>query len=257
MAKDTEATAAEARALWWKVDRPNLFIKIPATLAGLPAITRAISEGISVNVTLIFSLDRYNAVIDAYMEGLEKAAEAGHDLSAIASVASFFVSRVDTEVDKRLDKLGTKEGKALRGKAAIANARLAYELFEKRIATPRWEALKAKGAQPQRPLWASTSTKDPSFADTMYVVELVAPDTVNTMPQATIRAMADHGHLRGDTIHGTYDESRKVIADLEQLGISYDDVVSVVEDEGIAKFTASWQELVDTVQGELDEKTGP
>jgi transaldolase len=255
MAKDTEATAAEARALWWKVDRPNLFIKIPATLEGLPAITQAISEGISVNVTLIFSLDRYNAVIDAYMQGLEKAAEAGHDLSHIASVASFFVSRVDTEVDKRLDKLGTQEAKALRGTAAIANARLAYELFEKRTATPRWEALKANGAQPQRPLWASTGTKDPSFADTMYVVELVAPDTVNTMPEATIHAVADHGHLRGNTIHGTYDESRKVIADLQQLGISYDDVVAVLEDEGVAKFAASWQELVDTVQGQLDEMT--
>jgi transaldolase len=256
MAKDTEATAAEARALWWKVDRPNLFIKIPATLEGLPAITQAISEGVSVNVTLIFSLDRYDAVIDAYMAGLEKAADAGHDLSGIASVASFFVSRVDTEVDKRLDKLGTEEAKALHGKAAIANARLAYELFQQRTSTPRWEALKAKGAQVQRPLWASTSVKDPSFPDTMYVVELVAPDTVNTMPEATIHATADHGHPRGDTIHGTYDESRKVIADLEQLGISYDDVVMVLEDEGVAKFAASWQGLVDTVKGQLDQVPG-
>jgi transaldolase len=255
MATDTEATAAEARALWWKVDRPNLFIKIPATPEGLPAITRAISEGISVNVTLIFSLDRYDAVIDAYMAGLEKAADAGHNLSAIASVASFFVSRVDTEVDKRLDKLGTEEAKALRGKAAIANARLAYELFQQRTNTPRWEALKAKGAQVQRPLWASTGVKDPSFPDTRYVVELVAPDTVNTMPEATIHATADHGRLRGDTIHGTYEESRKVIADLEQLGISYDDVVTVLEDEGVAKFAASWQELTDTVKGQLDQVT--
>jgi transaldolase len=255
MANDTEATAAEARALWWKVDRPNLFVKIPATLEGLPAITRTISDGISVNVTLIFSLNRYNAVIDAYMTGLEKAAAAGHDLSGIASVASFFVSRVDSEVDKRLDKLGTEQAKALRGKAAIANARLAYELFQKRTNTPRWEALKAKGAQVQRPLWASTSVKDPSLPDTMYVVELVAPDTVNTMPEATIHATAEHSHLRGDTIHGTYDESRKVIADLEQLGISYDDVVTVLEDEGVAKFAASWQELADTVKGQLDQVT--
>jgi transaldolase len=255
LAKQTEATAAEARALWWKVDRPNLFIKIPATVEGLPAITEAISEGVSVNVTLIFSLERYNAVIDAYMAGLEKAAEAGHDLSQIASVASFFVSRVDTEVDKRLDKLGTEEAKALRGKAAIANARLAYELFEQRLATPRWEALKAKGAQVQRPLWASTSVKDPSFPDTMYVVELVAPDTVNTMPEGTIHAVADHGQLRGDTIHGTYDASRKVIADLERLGISYDDVVIVLEEEGVAKFAASWNELIETVKGQLDEAT--
>jgi transaldolase len=255
LAKDTEATAAEARALWWKVDRPNLFIKIPATLEGLSAITRTISEGISVNVTLIFSLDRYNAVIDAYMAGLETAARAGHDLSGIASVASFFVSRMDTEVDKRLDKLGTEKAAALRGQAAIANARLAYELFQQRTDTPRWEALKAQGAQLQRPLWASTSVKDPSFLDTLYVVELVAPDTVNTMPEATIHAAADHGHLRGNTIHGTYDDSRKVFADLEQLGISYDDVVTVLEDEGVAKFAASWQELVNTVKGQLDQVT--
>jgi len=254
LAKNTEATIAEARALWWMVDRPNLFIKIPATVEGLPAITQAIAEGISVNVTLIFSLERYDAVIDAYMAGLEKAAEAGHDLSGIASVASFFVSRVDSEVDKRLEKVGTDEAKALRGQAAIANARLAYELYEKRIDTPRWEALKAQGARVQRPLWASTSTKDPSFPDTMYVVELVARDTVNTMPEPTIKAVADHGEIRGDTIHGTYDESRKVIADLENLGISYDDVVQVLEDEGVAKFAASWNELTETVKGQLAEQ---
>ena len=254
LARDTEATVAEARALWWLVDRPNMFIKIPATLEGVPAITQAISEGISVNVTLIFSLERYNAVIDAYMAGLEKAADAGRDLSGIGSVASFFVSRVDTEVDDRLDKLGTDEAKALRGKAAIANARLAYELYEQRIATPRWEALKARGAQVQRPLWASTSTKDPSFPDTMYVVDLVAPDTVNTMPEPTIHATADHGQLRGDTIHGTYEESRKVIADLENLGVSYDEVVAVLEDEGVAKFAASWNELLETIKAQLAEQ---
>jgi transaldolase len=251
IARDTAKTIAEARSLWWMVDRPNLFIKIPATEQGLPAITKALSEGISVNVTLIFSLERYGAVIDAFMAGLEQAKEAGHDIAAMASVASFFVSRVDTEVDARLDKIGTAEAQQLRGKAALANARLAYELFEQKSATPRWEALKAAGARPQRPLWASTSTKDPSFPDTMYVVDLVAKDTVNTMPEATLHAVADHGEIHGDTIHGTYDASRKVIADLEKLGIGYDDVVAVLEDEGVAKFAASWNELIETVKSQL------
>ena len=254
LAKETEKTIAEARALWWMVDRKNMYIKIPATLEGLPAITAATAEGISVNVTLIFSLERYDAVIDAYFEGLEKADAAGHDLSHIASVASFFVSRVDSEVDKRLEKLGTDEAKALKGTAAIANARLAYELYEQRIDTDRWRALAAKGARVQRPLWASTSVKDPSFPDTMYVTELVAKDTVNTMPEATIHAVADHGVIRGDTIHGTYDSSRKVIADLEKLGISYDDVVAVLEDEGVAKFAASWNELIESVKGQLGQQ---
>jgi transaldolase len=248
LARNTAATIAEARALWWAVDRPNLFIKIPATLEGLPAITQAISEGISVNVTLIFSLERHGAVIDAYMEGLEKAAAAGHDISKIRSVASFFVSRVDTEVDGRLDKLGTPEATALRGKAAIANARLAYELFEQKSAGERWRALAAQGANLQRPLWASTSTKDPAFPDTMYVVELVVDNTVNTMPEATIKATADHGELHGDTVHGTYDAARQVFEDLEKLGIGYDDVVQVLEDEGVAKFEASWNELLDTIR---------
>jgi transaldolase len=248
LAKNTAATIAEARALWWAVDRPNLFIKIPATIEGLPAITQAISEGISVNVTLIFSLERHGQVLDAYMAGLELAAAAEHDISKIRSVASFFVSRVDTEVDGRLDKLGTPEAKKLRGKAAIANARLAYELFETKCATERWQALAAQGAKLQRPLWASTSTKDPSFPDTMYVIELVVAETVNTMPEATIKATADHGELRGDTVHGTYDASRKVFEDLEALGIGYDDVVQVLEDEGVAKFEASWNELLDTIR---------
>ena len=251
LAKETEKTIAEARALWWMVDRPNLLIKIPATLEGLPAITRCISEGISINVTLIFGLERYGQVIDAYMTGLEQAAAAGHDLSKIRSVASFFVSRVDTEVDQRLDKLGTPEAEALRGKAAVANARLAYELFEQRIATDRWRALSAKGANIQRPLWASTSVKDPSFGDTKYVVELVVADTVNTMPESTIRATADHGHLLGDTVHGTYDASRQVFADLEELGIGYDDVVQVLEDEGVTKFEASWNEFLDTIRTKM------
>ena len=251
LAKNTEATIAEARALWWTVDRPNLLIKIPATPEGLPAITASIAAGISVNVTLIFSLERYGEVIDAYMAGLEQADAAGHDLSQIRSVASFFVSRMDTEVDSRLEKIGTPEADALRGKAAIANARLAYELFEQRSATARWQALADRGARVQRPLWASTSTKDPSFPDTMYVVELVVADTVNTMPEGTLRAMADHGELHGDTVHGTYDASRQVIADLEKLNISYDDVVQVLEDEGVAKFEASWNELLETINKNL------
>jgi transaldolase len=251
IARDTAKTIAEARALWWLVDRPNLFIKIPATLEGLPAITAALAEGISVNVTLIFSLERYGQVIDAFMAGLEQALAAGRDISNLASVASFFVSRVDTEVDSRLDKIGTPEAAALRGKAAIANARLAYELYEERISTPRWQALREAGAKVQRPLWASTSTKDPAFEDTMYVVDLVAPDTVNTMPEATLRATADHGKLRGDTIRGTYEQSRKVFADLEKLGISYDDVVRVLEDEGVQKFAASWNEFLGTIESNM------
>jgi transaldolase len=248
IARDTAKTIAEARALWWAVDRPNLFIKIPATVEGLPAITQCLSEGISINVTLIFSLERYGQVIDAFMTGLEQAAAAGHDLAPIGSVASFFVSRVDTEVDGRLDKIGTPEAAELRGKAAIANARLAYELFEQRTDTPRWAALEQAGAAPQRPLWASTSTKDPAFEDTMYVVELVAPGTVNTMPEATLHATADHARLRGDTVRGTYDQSRQVFADLAALGISYDDVVDVLEAEGVQKFATSWHEFLETIQ---------
>jgi transaldolase len=251
LARETAKTIAEARTLWWMVDRPNLFIKIPATLEGLPAITACLAEGISVNVTLIFSLERYGQVIDAFMAGLEQAVAAGRDISRLASVASFFVSRVDTEVDSRLDKIGTPEAAAMRGKAAIANARLAYELYEQRIATPRWQALLAAGAKVQRPLWASTSTKDPAFEDTMYVVELVAPDTVNTMPEATLRATADHAKLRGDTIRGTYDASRQVFADLAALGISYDDVVQTLEDEGVDKFAVSWNEFLGTIQANM------
>jgi transaldolase len=254
LAKETAATVAEAKQLWWLVDRPNMFIKIPATAEGVPAITETLAKGISVNVTLIFSLERYGEVIDAYMAGLEQAAANGHDISQIASVASFFVSRVDTEVDKRLEKIGTPEAAALKGKAAIANARLAYELYEQKLATPRWAALAAKGARVQRPLWASTSTKDPAFPDTLYVVELVAKDTVNTMPEATLRATADHGVLRGDTIHGTYEQSRQVFAELEKLGISYDDVVRVLEDEGVSKFAVSWNELLETIRTELSTK---
>jgi transaldolase len=250
IARDTAKTIAEARALWWLVDRPNLFIKIPATAEGLPAITQCLSEGISINVTLIFSLQRHGEVIDAFMAGLENAA--GRDVSQIASVASFFVSRLDTEVDERIDKLGTPEAETLRGKAAVANARLAYELFEQKFATPRWAALSARGARVQRPLWASTSVKDPAFADTKYVVELVAPDTVNTMPEATMHAAQAHGTLHGDTIHGTYEESRRVFEQLEGLGISYDDVVTVLENQGVEKFAVSWNELLETIKTEMN-----
>ena len=251
LARETGKTVAEAKQLWWLVDRPNIFIKIPATAEGVPAITATLAHGISVNVTLIFSLERYADVIDAFMAGLEQAAANGHDISTIGSVASFFVSRVDTEVDKRLTKIGTPEALALKGKAAIANARLAYELYEQKLATDRWKALAAKGAKVQRPLWASTSTKDPSFPDTMYVVDLVTADTVNTMPEATLHATEDHGVLRGDTIHGTYEESRALFASLEALGISYDDVVQVLEDEGVSKFEVSWTEMLASIKNEL------
>jgi transaldolase len=256
LAEDTAKTIAEARALWWLVDRPNMYVKIPATPAGLPAITKCLSEGISVNVTLIFSLERYGQVIEAYLTGIEQAAVNGHDLSKIASVASFFVSRVDSEVDGRLDKLGTPEAQKLRGKAAIANARLAYELFEQHFGegAERWAALQAQGAKLQRPLWASTSTKDAAFPDTMYVTELVAPDTVNTMPEATIKATADHGKLHGNAISGTYDAARQVFTDLEKLGIGYDDVVAVLEREGVEKFEASWLGLLDPLQKQLTEQ---
>ena len=252
LAHETARTVAEAKGLWWLVDRPNALIKIPAMAEGLPAITEATAAGISVNVTLIFGLDVYDKVMDAYLTGLEKAKENGHDLSKIRSVASFFVSRVDTEIDKRLDKLGSEQAKALRGKAGIANARLAYERYEKVIESDRWKALEAAGATRQRPLWASTGVKDPAYDDTMYVVELVAPDTVNTMPEATLEAVADHGVIRGDTIHGTYEQSRKVIDDLNELGVEYDDVISVLESEGVQKFEDSYKQLAESVQGQLD-----
>ncbi len=254
LAHQTDATTAEARALWWMVDRANVMIKIPATQEGLAAITAATSEGISVNVTLIFSLDRYRAVMDAYLSGLEQAHSKGVDLSTIRSVASFFVSRVDTEVDKRLDALpgsGGDEGAALRSKAAVANARLAYQAFEDVFSTDRWTPLEAAGAHKQRPLWASTSVKDPQLPDTMYVVELVAPDTVNTMPEPTIEATADHAEIAGDMVTTHYDDAQDVLNRLEKLGISYDDVVQVIEDEGVEKFEKSWLELLDTVQKAL------
>jgi len=252
LAADTAATIAEARALWWLVDRPNLFVKIPATLEGLPAITACLAEGISVNVTLIFSLDRYDQVIDAFFAGMEGAIAAGHDPARMGSVASFFVSRVDTEVDRRLDALGAAQARALRGEAAVANARLAYEIFKQRFGRDRWQALAARGARVQRPLWASTSTKDPAYPDTKYVDDLIAPDTVNTMPEATLHATADHGTIEPDTITGHYEQARAVIADLEALGISYADVVRVLEEEGVRKFADSWDDVKRAVGGQLD-----
>jgi transaldolase len=261
VAHDTLKTTAEAKQLWWLVDRPNLFIKIPATVEGLPAITATLAQGISVNVTLIFSLQRYEAVIDAFLEGLEQARANGHDLSRLASVASFFVSRVDTEVDKRLGRIAgdpnlQAEAEALKGKAAIANARLAYQLYEKKFASERWQALADAGAHPQRPLWASTSVKDPSLRDTLYVEELVAPGVVNTMPEATIDAFADHGEVRGDTVTGGYAEAQELIDALAKLGIGYDDVVDTLEREGVEKFEKSWLELLDSVRNQLENGAG-
>ncbi|HET6876739.1 MAG TPA: transaldolase [Jatrophihabitans sp.] len=251
LAHDAERTIAEARGLWWLVDRPNVMIKIPATEEGLPAITAATAEGINVNVTLIFGLDRYDAVMDAFLTGLVQARENGIDLSTIRSVASFFVSRVDTEVDKRLDKLGSDEAKALRGKAGIANARLAYQRYEKVIESDRWKALAADGAHVQRPLWASTGVKDPAYDDTMYVTELVAPDTVNTMPEPTINAVFEHGQIPDNSISGTYEAAQKVIDDLDALGIKYDDVIRVLEQEGVQKFEDSYATLAESVHKSL------
>ncbi|MEV6414930.1 transaldolase [Kribbella sp. NPDC051718] len=250
-ARDTAKTVTQAKELWATVGRENVFVKIPATKEGIPAITETLANGISVNVTLIFSLERYKAVVDAFLSGVEKAIDNGHDVTKLASVASFFVSRVDTEIDKRLDAIGTDEAKALKGKAAIANARLAYEVFEEVFATDRWREIETAGAKVQRPLWASTGVKDPAYKDTLYVEELVVGNVVNTMPQATMDAFADHGEVRGDTVTGDYDGDRKVIADLEKLGISYDEVVQLLEDEGVSKFDVSWTELQNSVTESL------
>jgi transaldolase len=243
IAHDIDRTVAEARALWWLVDRPNLFIKIPAVKPSLPAISACLAEGISINVTLIFSLARYAEVIEAFLAGLEAARTAGRDLAGIASVASFFVSRVDTEVDKRLDKIGTQQAATLRGEAALANARLAYQRYEQAVATERWKSLERDGARPQRPLWASTSVKDPAYDDTRYVTGLVAPDVINTMPEATLNAVADHGQIPDDSIHGSYEQSQAVLGELAALGIDYDDVVQTLEEQGVSAFAASWDHL--------------
>ncbi len=256
LAHDTDKTILQAIELWKIVDRPNLLIKIPAALAGLPAITAVIAEGISVNVTLIFSVERHEAVMDAYLTGLEKAKAAGHDISKIHSVASFFVSRVDSEIDARLEKIGGDEALALRGKAGVANARLAYAAYEKVFVDgDRFGALKADGARVQRPLWASTGVKNPDYSDTLYVTELVAPHTVNTMPEKTLEAVADHGEVTGDTITGTAESSQEIFDKLTAVGIDLVDVFKVLEDEGVEKFEKSWNELLEATQGQLDEKS--
>ena len=253
MAHDTDKTILQAIDLWKTVDRPNLLIKIPATMAGIPAITAVLAEGISVNVTLIFSVERHRMVMDAYLAGLEKAKEAGHDLSRIHSVASFFVSRVDTEIDKRLESIGSEEAMALRGKAAVANARLAYAAYEEVfLGGDRFSALQSSGARVQRPLWASTGVKNPDYSDTLYVTELVAPNTVNTMPEKTIDAVADHGVVTGDTVTGRAAEAQEVFDKLADIGIDLPDVFKVLEDEGVEKFEKSWLELLDATKGQLD-----
>jgi transaldolase len=249
ISQDTARTVAEAKALWWLVDRPNLYIKIPATLEGLPAITEVLAAGISVNVTLIFSLDRYAAVVEAFLAGMEAARANGHDLSAIGSVASFFVSRVDTEIDARLDKAGAPA--QLRGKAAIANARLAYQHYETVFSSDRWKELERAGARPQRPLWASTGVKDPAYDDTQYVVELVAPGTVNTMPEATMQAVADHGVVRGDTVTSEYAAAQQVLEDLAAAGIDLAEVTELLEVEGVQKFEDAWNSLIESVTEQL------
>jgi transaldolase len=253
LARKTAETIDEAKELWRIVDRDNLFVKIPATVEGLPAITATLAAGISVNVTLIFSIERYRAVIDAFMAGIEQARDHGHDLRRLASVASFFVSRVDTEVDQRLDAIGSPAARELRGKAAVANARLAFEAYEQAFATDRWRNLAASGAQPQRPLWASTGTKDKAYPDTLYIDQLITAGVVNTMPEPTIDAFADHGTVAGDTIRGHYDDARRVIDGLETLGISYTDVVTVLEAEGVDKFETSWTQVEATVSAALDK----
>jgi transaldolase len=254
LAFDTDATLASAKELWKEVDRPNLFIKIPATTEGAPAISDTLAEGISVNVTLIFGLDRYQGVMEAYVAGLEKAKEAGHDLSQIHSVASFFVSRVDTEIDNRLNKTGASDD--LLGKAGVANARLAYEAYEKFFDGERWTALKTAGANTQRPLWASTGVKNPDYKDTMYVVDLCVDNTVNTMPEKTLQAVKDHGEITGDQVRPNYDHARKVMKDLADAGIDYDDVIATLEEEGVEKFVKSWNELLDTVKENLEGAGG-
>jgi transaldolase len=252
LAHDTDTTILQAIELWKIVDRPNLLIKIPATKAGLPAITAVLAEGISVNVTLIFSVERHVEVMDAYFAGLEAAKQAGHDISKIHSVASFFVSRVDTEIDKRLEAIGTPQALALRGKAGLANARLAYAAYEECFMTPRYAALSMAGGRVQRPLWASTGVKNPEYSDTMYVTELVAAHTVNTMPEKTMDAVADHGVITGDTISNTVVASEGVFNDLEDIGIDLQDVFDFLERDGVAKFETSWQELIEATQAQLD-----
>lgn len=252
LAHDATGTIAQGLDLWNKVDRPNVMIKVPATVDGLEAIAALTAEGVSVNVTLIFSLERYREVINAYLTGLERAKASDKDLGSIQSVASFFVSRVDTEVDKRLTEIGTDEALALKSQAGVANARLAYQVFEQSFASERATLLLDAGANLQRPLWASTGVKDPNVPDTTYVVELVAPGVVNTMPEKTMEATFDHGEIRGDTVTGSYAAANQSLDALAAVGISYEDVTAVLEKEGVEKFVVSWNELLDTVSAALE-----
>ncbi|MGM7667268.1 transaldolase [Microbacterium sp. A93] len=252
-ARDTEQTVAEAGHLARAVDRPNVMVKIPATEEGLPAITATLATGISVNVTLIFSLTRYREVLNAWLLGLEQAHAAGIDLSTVHSVASFFVSRVDTEVDRRLRESGTEGATELTGQAGLANARLAYRIFTETLDSERWRVLEAAGAHAQRPLWASTGTKDPALSDTAYVTGLVAASTVNTIPEKTLEALADHGEVTGDTITAGYEEADRLLDAVAHAGVDYNDVVAVLETEGVEKFVASWQELLQTVSTAMED----
>jgi transaldolase len=250
LAQDTAGTFAQAIELHEAVDRPNAFVKIPATLAGLPAIEDCIAKGRSINITLIFSLDRYDAVVEAYLRGLERLIANGGDPSKVASVASFFVSRVDTETDRRLEELGNN---TLQGKLGIANARIAYRHFQEAFTSSRWEALAGAGASRQKPLWASTSTKNPAYRDVMYVEELIGPDTVNTMPPETIEAFQDHGEVRGDTVLEGWPEAERLLVELRDAGIDYDDVVETLEAEGVQKFADSFDELIDGIRAKRGE----
>ena len=253
LARDTEGTVEQAALLHRMVGRDNVLIKIPAAIEGLDAIRRTLAAGISVNVTLIFSVERYRQVMDAWLGGLEDALADGKDISTIHSVASFFVSRVDAEVDKRLDAIGSDEAKSLKGKAAIANARIAYAAWLEVMTSERWGRLKAAGAHPQRPLWASTGVKSADYDDTMYVTQLVAPDCVNTMPEKTLQAVADHGTVSGDTISDNVDDAVQVMGRLAEVGVDMDDVVEQLEEEGVSKFIVSWDELVGTVGSAMNQ----
>jgi transaldolase len=244
LAHDTAGTIAAGKELWAIIDRPNVMIKVPATIEGLPAITELVAAGISVNVTLIFSVKRYGQVIDAYMQGIERC----ENPSAVHSVASFFISRIDSSVDSLLKKIGTSEAAELLGKAAIANAHLAYQLFEEKFSSPRWETLAEEGTNKQRPLWASTGVKDPAYPDTQYVIELIAPETVNTMPQSTLDALIDHGEVRGNTISGKYAQAVEVLKGLSGLGISLDQITTELEIDGVKKFAQAWDELLENVK---------
>ncbi len=253
LAYDRERTFDEAMRLFEWIEKPNLYVKIPATKPGLGAIEDCVAHGKNINVTLIFSLQRYKEVVEAYLRGLERLVASGGKPSEVHSVASFFVSRVDTEADKRLEKIGSRDALALRGKLAIANAKLAYEHYQQAFSGPRWEFLAGKGATPQRCLWASTSTKNPEYRDVLYVEELIGPHTVNTMPEETIRAFQDHGEVRGDTVLEGWDDAHDVFAKLEAVGVDYDDVVETLELEGVQKFADSFAELMDGVKAKRGE----